>query len=161
MISLPLIGAMRVEGMNELEIQAEIRRRFLETYARNPQVKVFVREYRSRFVAVVGAVASPGAYSLTKGNETILDILSRAGGTSKDAAPRILFFPVEAYNPNTPIKVAASASTPLDGRAMSPTVISSGPLVINLETLARGGGQPHLSLPVRPGDVIMAPANGE
>jgi polysaccharide export outer membrane protein len=161
MISLPLVGSMRAEGMSEPALREEIHRRYLETYVRNPQVKVFVREYQSRFVAVAGAVANPGAYGLTKGNETILDILSRAGGMSKDAAPRILFFPMEAYNPDAPIKVAASTSVPLGGGAISPAVMRSEPLVISLETLARGGVQPHLSLPVRPGDVIMAPANGE
>jgi hypothetical protein len=80
---------------------------------------------------------------------------------SKDAAPRILFFPVETYNPDAPIKVAASTSVPLGGGTISSAVMRPEPLVISLETLARGGVQPHLSLPVRPGDVIMAPANGE
>jgi polysaccharide export outer membrane protein len=161
MISLPLVGSMQAGGMSEPTLREEIHRRYLETYVRNPQVKVFVREYQSRLVAVAGAVARPGAYSLTKGNETLLDILSQAGGLSRDAAPRILLFPVEAYNPDAPVKVAASASVPLGGGMISPAVMRAEPLVISLETLARGGVQPHLSLPVRPGDVIMAPANGE
>ena len=35
------------------------------------------------------------------------------------------------------------------------------PLVLDLQNLARGGDQIYLSLPARPGDVIIVPASGQ
>src|SRR5262245_48578928 len=55
-ITLPFVGVVQVVGMTDKELSAEIRRRLL-TYMYHPQVSVFVREYRSRQVAVIGAVA--------------------------------------------------------------------------------------------------------
>ena len=89
---LPTVGTLRVDGMPEKELEAEIRRR-LEKYLVDPQFSLFVKEYRSRQVAVVGAVAKPGLYDLTSTKDTVLDVLSQAGGRNKDAAQRILLLP--------------------------------------------------------------------
>lgn len=160
-ISLPLIGSLQVAGVNESALSEAIRRRFAETYVRDPQVHVFVREYRSRLVAVVGAVEKPGAYNLTKGNDTLLDVISQAGGMTKEAAPRLLLFPAEAYANGVPVEIAASSSTPLGVTSAAAAAERPEPLVISLDSLARGSGQRYLTLPARPGDVIMAPASGE
>jgi polysaccharide export outer membrane protein len=44
------------------------------------EVHVFVREYRSRQVAVIGTVEKPGLYNLSGEAETLLDLISQAGG---------------------------------------------------------------------------------
>ena len=54
------------------------------------QVTVFVQTYHSRQVAVVGAVANPGMFTLSA-DETIGSIIQRAGGMSRDASQEILF----------------------------------------------------------------------
>lgn len=161
-ISLPLIGPVRAGGRSEAALEDEIQRLLKETYVKEPHVHVFVREYRSRLAAVVGAVEKPGAYSMTRGNDTILEMLSQAGGMTKEAAPRILLFPAESYNTVAPIEVASSSSSvwPLNPNLVARTALPE-PLTISLNNMTTGAGQRYLTLPVRPGDVILVPAGGE
>src|SRR5262249_1174674 len=78
-INLPLIGIVRVAGMSEDRLQNELSARISE-YVTHPRVHVYVPQYHSRNVAVMGMVAKPGAYSLAGPSDSILDILGRAGG---------------------------------------------------------------------------------
>lgn len=61
-------------------VVSELRRRLEANIMHDPQVHVFVREYRSRQVAVIGAVEKPGLYNLSGEAETLLDLISQAGG---------------------------------------------------------------------------------
>ncbi len=164
-IMLPLIGSVRASGLSEAELSDAIRRRFAETYVWNPQVHIFVREYRSRLAAVVGAVEKPGAYSLTTGSDTILNLLSQAGGATKDGAPRVLFFPKELYTSDAPLQIVAASSLQPQAGSTPLTVASvfqkAEPLVIHLDDIENEKVRRSLLLPVRPGDVIMVPAGGE
>jgi polysaccharide export outer membrane protein len=128
----------------------------------SPQFNLFVREYRSRQVAVIGAVAKPGLYNLASETDTILDIVASAGGMTVDAAPRILLIPAEP-TANGSAK-APAAVLPVQLASASPSsrlLKQTEALVLDLQNLARGGEQSYLSLPVRPGDVIIVPASGQ
>src|SRR3546814_15359828 len=46
-----------------------------------PSVNVLVTEYRSKTVAVLGAVSKPGEIALDRQGLTIADVLARAGAT--------------------------------------------------------------------------------
>jgi polysaccharide biosynthesis/export protein len=161
-ISLPFVGEIRASGQTQERLREEIRRRLEENYMYNPQVNLFAREYRSRQVAVIGAVAKPGLYSLASGADTLLDMISLAGGMKEEAATRILFIPAE---PGANEKTRELASTlPLQQiRANSSTLTLKGadPIEIDLKSLTKGGSQISLSLPARPGDVIIVPGGGE
>ena len=50
-ISLPFVGVIDVKGMTDKSLREEIRRRLEQNYMRNPQISLFVREFRSRQVA--------------------------------------------------------------------------------------------------------------
>src|ERR1043166_616399 len=63
-ISLPFAGVIHASGMTDKMLTAEIRRRLETNYMRNPQISLFVKEFRSRQVAVIGAVQKPGLYNL-------------------------------------------------------------------------------------------------
>jgi polysaccharide export outer membrane protein len=93
-ISLPFVGVVHASGLTEEALREEILHH-LENYMHKPQVNLFVREYRSRQVAVVGAVQRPGLYNLASGTGTILDMLSLAGGVTTEGAARIQFILVE------------------------------------------------------------------
>jgi len=80
-ITLPLIGKIHAGGLTEEGLSEEIRRRLAAEYMHDPQVNLLVREYRSRQVAVVGAVEKPGLYSLGSDTDTLLDMISLAGGS--------------------------------------------------------------------------------
>ncbi len=90
-IELPLIGNLQVDGLTEAGVRDKIATA-LTKYMYNPQVDVFVKEYHSRQVAVVGAVRTPGLIMLT-GGESILDAITQAGGMTADAADEIVILP--------------------------------------------------------------------
>lgn len=79
MISLPLLGEVKAEGLTPRRLEIDLRERLGRTYLQNPQVSVFIRENGSKKVSVLGAVGKPGAYEML-GPRTLLQVLSQAGG---------------------------------------------------------------------------------
>lgn len=57
-------------------------------YKKNPHVDVFIKEYNSQMVAVMGAVEKPGQFQLQR-RVRLLELLSKAGGPSERAGGRI------------------------------------------------------------------------
>ncbi|MBI4639393.1 MAG: polysaccharide export protein [Candidatus Tectomicrobia bacterium] len=160
-ISLPFIGVMRAAGLSEKELREEVIRQ-LEKYMYGPQVNLFVREYRSRQVAVIGAVTKPGLYNLSSGADTILDMITSAGGMTEGAATRILFLPAEPIENEKVKEVISGLPVRLTSKDSSPLILKkTDPIVIDLQNLTYGGHQTSLTLPVRPGDVIMVPGGGQ
>jgi polysaccharide biosynthesis/export protein len=91
-IELPLVGTMSVKGMTEQSLIEALRER-LSKYMYDPPISLFVKEYGSRQVAVVGAVEKPGLYTLMSASDTLMKMISKAGGTTKDAASEIVLVP--------------------------------------------------------------------
>lgn len=82
---LPFIGAQPVHGLTAAKAQELISRKLAEgRYFQSPQVVVFVREYSSQGVFVLGEVQKPGLYPLF-GTKRLLDIISMAGGLTPKA----------------------------------------------------------------------------
>jgi polysaccharide biosynthesis/export protein len=161
MISLPFIGRVHAAGLTEAELADQLRPR-LKEYLRNPRVFIFVKEYNSRQVAVLGAVVRPGLYNLTSGSENILDMISRAGGTLPEAEPRIQLIPTEPLKGDAAQEVVSTlpvALLPKD--PASPLLKKTEPILIDVKELSYGGHQLYLSLPVRPGDTIMVPGGAQ
>ena len=86
-ISLPLVGTIEVAGLSALGIEERLREHY-RTYIHEPQITVFVKEYRSYRISVVGYVAKPGLYEVS-GQKTLLEILSLAGGLNDDAGTMV------------------------------------------------------------------------
>jgi polysaccharide export outer membrane protein len=81
LIGLPVIGDMNVMNLTVEEIKAKIEKRLKDwQIIPNPRVSVVVQQFRSKRVAVVGAVRDPGTYTIRRNVTTLLDILSLAGG---------------------------------------------------------------------------------
>ncbi|MBU4264340.1 MAG: polysaccharide export protein [Proteobacteria bacterium] len=83
-ITMPLLGQVSVKGRSISSIIKQLEALYADGYLVNPQVNVFVKEYRSRKVVVLGQISNPGLYELS-GNTTILELISKAGGLAKDA----------------------------------------------------------------------------
>jgi polysaccharide biosynthesis/export protein len=161
-ISLPFVGVIEVNGLTDKGVREEIRRRLETNYMRNPQVNLFVKEFRSRQVAVIGAVHKPGLYNLSGAGDTILSMISQAGGMGSGAAERILFIPAEAVEADKAKEVASVLPARLVRQDPSPLILKNvEPIVIELAIVNRGGSEIYLSMPARPGDVIMVPGGGE
>src|SRR5471032_815342 len=80
-VTLPLIGAVRVDGLTEAQVTVELRRRLSEFLTHAEPVVTIVHALR---VFVFGNVKAPGPIEMT-GDTTLLEALSRSGysGTSE------------------------------------------------------------------------------
>jgi polysaccharide export outer membrane protein len=160
MIALPLVGTMRAAGLTEEGLREALRHR-LQDYMHNPQIDLFVRENRSQQVAVLGAVAKPGLYNLASGADTILDMIGLAGGMKEEAPPWILFIPAEPAENEKAREFVSTLPVQLISQDPSPLVLRrTDPISIELKNFASGTHQIFLTLPARPGDVIVVPGSG-
>ena len=151
-IELPLMGVVGVAGRTEQEVTLLLRQRLEASVMYDPSVSVFVLEYKSRIVGVIGAVAKPGFHALSSRDDTILDALTLGGGLTAKAALHLLFMPAaRGGDAARAVSAAAVLADPQRG----------DPIVIELSSLAEGGTPVYLGLPVRPGDVIVVPERGE
>ena len=159
---LPFVGMINVNGMTDKTLRAEIRRRLETNYVRNPQVSLFVKEFRSRQVAVIGAVQKPGLYNLASSADTILSMISQAGGTTATAAERILFIPADPADPDQAKEVISAMPIRMLSQDPSPLILKNAePVVISLDSVNKTGQEMYLTMPARPGDIVMIPGAGE
>ena len=88
MIRMPLIETdLQAVCRTEAELAREIAERYRK-YQRNPQVFVFIKEYNSQPVAVIGAVEKPGRFQLQR-QARLLELISSVGGPTDKAGTRI------------------------------------------------------------------------
>jgi polysaccharide export outer membrane protein len=130
-IVLPLLRNIQAEGYTQKELEERIAHLLAEKYIQNPQVSIFIKEYKSKQVAILGAVEKPGFYELI-GKRTILDIIALAGGISENAGKELLL-----------IRKSSANKTDLTYK-------------INLEELF-SKGNPVLNKTIQEGDVINIP----
>lgn len=87
-IELPLLGGVAVGGLTVSEAQALIAQKLRADYLQDPQVSLYIQEYRSQEITVMGAVSKPDVYMVKK-SRSIFEMLSLAGGLSKTAGDLI------------------------------------------------------------------------
>lgn len=86
-VSLPLIGDVQLAGLTPDEAEAVVARRLAAgDFILEPQVSVFVKEYATQGVSVLGEVEKPGIYPLL-GSHGLVDVLSMAGGATQKSGP--------------------------------------------------------------------------
>ncbi|KPJ97420.1 MAG: periplasmic polysaccharide biosynthesis/export protein [Desulfobacterales bacterium SG8_35] len=83
-ISMPLLGPIKVGGMDVAAIAGRLEALLGDGYLLSPKVNVFVQEYRSKKVTILGQVNRPGLIEL-QGSITLLELISRAEGLTEDA----------------------------------------------------------------------------
>lgn len=85
MITLPLIGQVQAAGQTINALSSAIETLLADGYLVDPQVTIFIDEFRSLKATILGGVRSPGLYEL-KGQTSLLELISRAGGLVENAA---------------------------------------------------------------------------
>jgi polysaccharide export outer membrane protein len=140
MIRMPLIddeiqAACKTEG----ELAKEIAERYKKFY-RNPQVDVFVKEYHSKQVAVIGAVNDQARFELQR-RVRLLELLTYAKGPSPKAGQTIN---IVRSVPTLPCEKANAENDDLS--AFSSFKLS--------ETLS---GKPEANPYLLPGDIVTIP----
>ncbi len=128
-IDYPLIGQMKLEGLNPHDAAGRIQRSLAEKYLKHPQVSILVKEQISRKITVTGKVQKPGNYPFVS-NMTIVEAIAAAGGFM-DIAKR------------TAVRLTRTNS---DGMQTTDE--------IDVKAISNGEQQ---NVPVRPGDIIEVP----
>lgn len=142
MIRMPLVeGELRAACRTEGELAGEIARRYLK-YLKNPQVDVFVKEFNSTPVAVIGAVSAPGRFQLQR-RVRLLELLAFAGGPTEKAGRS-----VQVVRGGPPLDCESEA--PASSEGAEPELIS-----YTLDETLHGDGRANPY--VRPGDVVTVP----
>lgn len=137
---LPFPDPIKAAGLTELQL-ADLIREKLTTLLRNPQVVVRVKESRSRFVAVIGAVRKPDRYEVVRGVR-LLNLLAAAGGLTENAGHTVHIIRTGGMMPT-------DVMAPNEGPA--PTVD-----VVDLQQLMSGQIE-AVNVIVRPGDIVSIP----
>lgn len=88
-VSLPMAGNVKLAGLSAPQAEHAVERSLQERgFFNDPQVSVFVKEYATQGISVLGEVQHPGIYPLL-GNRTLLDAISAAGGTTPRAGKSV------------------------------------------------------------------------
>ena len=87
-VSLPLVGVIAAASRTPRELELDIETRLRDGFLKDPHVTVFVEEYGSQPVSVVGAVRQPDIYQI-RGRKALLDIIAMAGGLDTGAGKTI------------------------------------------------------------------------
>ena len=133
-ITLPLLGRVVVEGLTQEGVVQKLTGLLQAKYIKNPQVTIFIKEYKNQQVAVIGAVENAGSYELV-GRKNLLQIISMAGGFSETAGNEVFIL--------------------REGPDGATSTVS-----IDLKDLLVNGNQ-ALNIPIEPNDVINVPVDKE
>lgn len=88
-ITLPLAGAVKISGLNRDAAASLLMKHFNNLFP-DSQVTVSITNYLANKVLVLGSVAAPGVIRL-EDEPTLIGVLTRAGGLSKDDQGHELF----------------------------------------------------------------------
>jgi len=142
-ISMPLVGNVHVAGLTSGEAEAAIEAQLRQNNILNdPQVSVFVKDYGSSGVSVVGEVVKPGSYSIL-GSHRLFDLLQAAGGLTEKAANRAVISHRGSENPisvelaKDPAKMAQSNIEVQPGDTV---VVPAAAIVYVLGEVSKPGG---------------------
>lgn len=89
-INLSLAGSVRVQGLTPAEAAARVAGKYREgNFLLHPEVSVFVEEYATQAVTILGQVARPGTVRLAA-PRSLIDVLSLTGGLTEYADRHIV-----------------------------------------------------------------------
>lgn len=150
-ITMPFLGRVPAGGLTGEEFEVAIAERLQEGgLVNDPLVSVFIKEYRSQPIYVLGAVNQPGQYMITH-QLTLIDVLTMAGGVDPERASPVALIQrprsARAHSEN-PTEPSVDATVSLD--------TNSKVLRVDLEALLKKG-ELSLNLPVQGGDIIHVP----
>ncbi len=104
-ITLPLLGEVEIEGLTKTELEKKLSQLLEEKYLQSPQVTVFIMEYQSKRISVLGAVGKPGPYELI-GRQTLLQLIAEAGGLTERAGDKIIVIRQLQDGSSTALKIS-------------------------------------------------------
>jgi polysaccharide biosynthesis/export protein len=146
-ISFPFIGEVRAQGLSVLELQRELERRLGDGYIVDPHVSISITDFKSQKFFVVGNVARPGAYPLTR-TITVVEAVSLAGGLATGSGGR----PVSV---GTAVVVRARPGDRPDQPRLPEEVRPQDRVSVSLN--AALAGDPQHNVEINNGDTVFVP----
>lgn len=127
-IDYPLIGQIRVEGLEPHQAAQYIASQLAAKYLKHPQVSILVKEQSSKKIIVIGQVAKPGTYPFTV-SMSVIEAITVAGG----------FTPMAAKNNATVTRMEGGKKVALE---------------VRVADIGEGKAK---NISLRPGDIISVP----
>jgi len=93
-LDLPMVGRIHAAGLTAEQLEKALSAD-LKRYIRDPEVTVYVSDFRSQPVTIAGAVHHPGTFQL-EGSKTLLESLSLASGPDAPGPTLIVSRPIES-----------------------------------------------------------------
>jgi len=151
-ILLPLVGSVHVAGLTEPQVSDKLADA-LHKYVYHPEINLLVKTYSSRVVGVMGSVRTPGLYVLNGPDDTIHDLIERAGGLADNASHEVLL------SPALPGAKSAEALSQqyADGAAALSKHPANGGIVNNADAQV-SGGITQAALEVNHSPFVQAPS---
>jgi polysaccharide biosynthesis/export protein len=131
-INFPPLGDIDVNGLTKSQAEKKLSELLQKNFINNAHVIVFIKEFKSQKVDIIGAVRNPGKYSLL-GPKTVLEMLSEAGGLSENSGDKLIIF-----------RRHSTETTKIE---------------INIKQLLENG-KANLNVILKPGDVVNIPPVG-
>ncbi len=79
-ISIPYVGTVKASGLTVRGLEEKLADVLEPDYLIDPQVTVFIQEFRNLSVSLLSGVFRPGVYQLRKQDQTLLELVAEAGG---------------------------------------------------------------------------------
>lgn len=169
-IRLPFLEEVQVACLTEAQLTRLAEEKY-KKYLREPKVDVFIKEYKSQPVAVIGAVAHPGRFQLQR-RVRLLELVTFAGGTTQNVGNTIhiirngevdycigkdeLKADMEAPTVAADSKIAeAKSENPAQNLPATQNLPTQSLIAVNLRELLAGANE--LNVYIRPGDVVSIP----
>lgn len=172
-IRLPFLDDIQVACMTETQVSMQIIEKYRK-YLRDPQIDVFVKEYKSQPVAVIGSVATPGRFQLQR-RVRLLELLTFSGGPNLNSGGVVHV--IRGSAPDfCEMKNSGGAIAPVAGvlpLEKAPAVTSESGIPVHEDPLIAAAqdqgvlmtynikdvllGLPESNPFIRPGDIISVP----
>lgn len=83
-IVVAFLGKIPVKGLTVPQVTEKLARLYGDGYIVEPQINVFVEDFKSQKATILGQVTKPGLYEIRQ-HITLLEFISTAGGLTTDA----------------------------------------------------------------------------
>ncbi|MFH1702731.1 MAG: SLBB domain-containing protein [Nitrospirota bacterium] len=100
-ITFPLVGELDVKNLSVQQIEKKIASKLSDGLIPNPQVTVFIEQFKGTRVTVMGEVTKPGQYEIT-GPTSVVEAISMALGMTENSGYTIMLFKKDATTGKNP-----------------------------------------------------------
>ncbi|MFP4350453.1 MAG: polysaccharide biosynthesis/export family protein [Desulfococcaceae bacterium] len=145
-VNVPFLGAVQVEGLTLPELQNRIYEPLAADYYVNPEINLYVTDYRTFKYYITGAVNSPGLYE-SHSEQTLLKLLAQAGGSTDKRS-------------GTAYILRDATEQIQEGENVEELLSETEPLKVDLQKLVDQGDLRE-NIVLEPGDVVYIPSISE